>query len=209
MEVSKSRSLELLWGLRGAGQFLGLVTELSIWTYPYSLWGNEQGEHMYGTYVFLPQQLDAVCTALRGIMENSTHISAGHLTIAQAPPDLKQQVLVVTPQIFCSADEAAKLLQPLVVIGPVQQTFVPSSFDRQCDHLNWICAKGDFKRASQTGLDGWNVKNIKTLVEIHGELVAECPDAARSGFTVKWLTPCMRERELKSSFGLENINYWL
>lgn len=165
---------------------------------------------MYGTYVFLPQQLDAVCTALRGIMENSTHISAGHLTIAQAPPDLKQQVLVVTPQIFCSADEAATLLQPLVVIGPVQQTFVPSSFDRQCgDHLNWICAKGDFKRASQTGLDGWNVKNIKTLVEIHGELVAECPDAARSGFTVKWLTPCMREGELKSSFGLENINYWL
>ncbi|KAI5859276.1 FAD-binding domain-containing protein [Durotheca rogersii] len=207
--VSESQNPELLWGLRGAGQFLGLVTELTIRTYPYSLLGNDEGQRMCGTYIFLLQQLDAVCTALQTIIESKEHVSAGHVMIVQAPPDLKQQVLLVAPQVFCSAEEAAKLFQPLVDIGPVQQVLIPSTFEKHSDHLDWVCVKGDFKKFTQIGLTGWSTENFKKLAELHAELVATCPDAARSGYNVEWHSPCRAKRELKSSFGHENVDYWL
>ncbi|KAI0473059.1 FAD-binding domain-containing protein [Xylariaceae sp. FL0804] len=211
IDVSE-QSPELLWGIRGAGQFLGLITEITIKTYPYSMLGNEEGQRMCGTYVFLPSQLDAVCAALQKIMESREYVSAGHFMIAQAPPDLKQQVLFVAPQVFCSESEATALFQPLVDIGPVQQMLVPSTFkhhrDRESDHLDWICAKGDFKRFTQNGMAGWSTENFRRLVNLHAELVKCCPDAARSGYSVEWHTPCKAERE-DTSFGHQDVDYWL
>ncbi|KAI2615209.1 FAD-binding domain-containing protein [Hypoxylon sp. NC1633] len=209
VEVSETQDPELFWGICGAGQFFGLVTEITVKTKPYSLLGNEDGQRMCGTYIFLIQSFDAVCAALEAIMESTEYISAGHVMIVQAPPDMKAQVLLVAPQVFCSADEAAKLFQPLVDVGPVQQMLVPSTFDKHSDHLDWICAEGDFKRFSQTGLAGWDTKNFKHLAELHAELVEKCPDAARSGYSVEWHTPCRAKRELNSSFGNENVEYWL
>ncbi|RYP23001.1 hypothetical protein DL767_008926 [Monosporascus sp. MG133] len=209
MEVSESLNPEVLWGLRGAGQFLGLVTEITIETYPYSLLGNDDGQRMCGTYIFLLQQVDAVCAALEAVMSNKSYVSAGHFMIVQAPPDLKQQVLLVAPQVFCSAEEATKLFQPLVDVGPLQQVLMPSTFDKHSDHLDWICAKGDFKRFSQAGLAGWSTEKFKRLVELHAELVEKCPDTARSGYTVEWHSPCTAKRELQSSFGHEDVEYWL
>ncbi|KAI1479227.1 FAD-binding domain-containing protein [Daldinia eschscholtzii] len=181
VEVSEQQDPELLWGIRGAGQFLGLVTEFAIRTKPYYLLGNEDGQRMCGTYIFPIQSLDPVCAALETIMNSTEHVSAGHVMIVQAPPDFKQQALLVAPQAFCS------------------QTLAPSTFDKHSDHLDWVCAEGDFKRFTQTGLAGWSTGNFKRLVELHSELVKNCPDAARSGYT----------RELKSSFGNENVEFWL
>ncbi|KAI0122731.1 FAD-binding domain-containing protein [Daldinia grandis] len=209
VEVSERQDPELLWGIRGAGQFFGLVTELTIRTKPYSLLGNEDGQRMCGTYIFPMQSFDPVCAALEAIMESTEYISAGHIMIVQSPPDLKQQVLLVAPQAFCSATEAAKLFQPLVDVGPVQQMLAPSTFDKHSDHLDWVCAEGDFKLFSQTGLAGWSTGNFKRLAELHSELVENCTDAARSGYTIEWHTPCRAKRELESSFGNENVEYWL
>ncbi|KAI1209079.1 FAD-binding domain-containing protein [Annulohypoxylon truncatum] len=209
IDVSETENPELLWGIRGAGQFLGLVTELTIKTYPYSILGNDNGQRMCGTYIFLPTQLDAVCSALRKIAESSQYVSSGHCMIVQAPPDMKQQVLLVAPQIFCSAEEAAVFFQPLIEIGPVQQALVPSTFEKHSDHLDWICAEGDFKRFNQIGLPSWSTENFKRLAELHAELIASCPDAVRTGYTLEWHTPCKAERQMKSSFGHENVDCWL
>ncbi|OTA67143.1 FAD-binding domain-containing protein [Hypoxylon sp. EC38] len=209
VDVSETQNLELLWGIRGAGQFLGLVTELTVKTYPYSLLGNDSGQRICGTYIFLPTQLDAVCAALKAIAESPQYVSAGHLMIVQAPPDLKQQVLLLAPQVFCSAEEAAVFFQPLVEIGPIQHSLFPSNFENHSDHLDWICVKGDFKGFNQIGLSGLSTDNFRQLAELHAELIANCPDAARSGYTLEWHTPCKKERELNSSFGHENVDYWL
>ncbi|KAI0172810.1 hypothetical protein GGR52DRAFT_572627 [Hypoxylon sp. FL1284] len=130
VEVSETQDPELFWGVCGAGQFLGLVTEITIKTKPYSLLGNQDGQRMCGTYIFPTQSLDAVC------------------------------------------------------------------------------AEGDFKRFSQTGLAGWSTDNLRRLVELHAELVEKCPDAARSMYSVEWHTPCRAERERNSSFGNEDVDYW-
>ncbi|RYO92215.1 hypothetical protein DL766_008489 [Monosporascus sp. MC13-8B] len=73
MEVSESRNPEVLWGLRGAGH-------------------NDDGQRVCGTYIFLPQQVDAVCGAFEAVMSNKGYVSAGNFMIA-----------------FCSPEEAAEL----------------------------------------------------------------------------------------------------
>lgn len=207
--MSEAINSELLWALRGAGQFFGLVTELTIKIYPYSLLGNDNGQRMCGTYIFLPHQINEVCATLEKIMESKQHVSAGHFMIAQAPPNLKQKVLLLAPQVFCSADEAAKLFQPLVDLKPIQQMLVPSTFDTHSDHIDWVCAKGDIKDFTQIGLAGWNTTNFKRLAELHLDLIENCLDAARSVYTVEWHSPCRAERKFESSFGHENVDYWL
>ncbi|KAK8006694.1 FAD binding domain-containing protein [Apiospora marii] len=208
--VSATENPELLWALRGAGQFFGLVTELTIKTYPYSLLGNDDGQRMCGSYIFSPEKTDEVCAALENIFQNNQYASAGHFMVVQAPPELKDQVLLVAPQVFCSADEAAKLFQPLVDVGPLQQGLFPSTFDKHSDQLDWVCAKGDFKRFTQNGLpDGWNRDHFKKLAQLHAELVANCPDAVRSGYTVEWHSPCKAHREPETSFGHEKVDFWL
>ncbi|KAI4864585.1 FAD-binding domain-containing protein [Hypoxylon rubiginosum] len=179
VEVSEKQDPELFWGLCGAGQFLGLVTELTIKTKPYSLLGNEDGQRICGTYIFTMQSFDAIYVALEAIMESTEYLSTGHIMI------------------------------PLVDVGPLQQMSIPSTFDKHSDHLDWVCAEGDFKRFNQAGLASWSTRNFKRLAELHSELVENCPDAARSGYTVEWHTPCRAKRELKTSFGNENVEYWL
>lgn len=209
VEVSETQNPELLWGVRGAGQFLGLVTEITIKTSPYTLLGNSEGQRMVGTYVFPSQQADAVVAALRPIMESNEYISSGHLLIAMAPPDLKHQALIVAPQVFCSADEATKLFQPLADLGPIMQLLVPSTFENHSDHIAYMCAKGDFKRFTQNGLVGWNTENLQQLIELHAELVSNCPDAAMTSYTLEWHTLSKVHRERNTSFGLEDVVYWL
>jgi hypothetical protein len=43
---------DLLWALKGAGQFFGLVTELTLRTYPLSILGTDDGTVYTGTFIF-------------------------------------------------------------------------------------------------------------------------------------------------------------
>ncbi|RYP70637.1 hypothetical protein DL771_005350 [Monosporascus sp. 5C6A] len=97
-------SSRILWGVCGAGQFLGLVTEITIETYPYPLLGSTDGQSMCGTYIFLPQQMDAICAALEAVMSNESYVSARHFMIVQAPPDLKHKYYY-----YKGADRISKL----------------------------------------------------------------------------------------------------
>jgi hypothetical protein len=170
--------------------------------------GNEEGQRICGTYVFLPHQIEAVSAAVEQIAKSEEYVSAGHFMIVQAPTDPKQQILV-TPQIFCSEDEAAKFFQPLKDIGPIQEALMPSTFGTHSDHLDWMGVKGKFKRFNQIGLKERNTSNIEKLVELHSELVTNCADAARSGYSLEWHRPCKGQREPNTSFGLQGVDCWL
>lgn len=215
LEVSESQNPELLWGIRGAGQFLGLVTELVITTYPYAALGtDETSQRICGTFIFPPQQAGAVLAALRPIVESNECLSAGHLVVAMAPPDMQHQVLLVAPELFAvSPDEAARLLQPLADLQPLMQMQTPSTFATHSDHLDYLCAKGDLKRASQIGLTAdWlrSEEKLNALITLHAELVSSCPDAVMSAFSFQWNSPRIQNRDPgTTAFGLEDIDHWL
>lgn len=215
LEVSESQNPELLWGIRGAGQFLGLVTELVITTYPYTTLGTDgTSQRICGTFIFPPQQASAVLAALRPIVESNECLSAGHLVVAMAPPDMQHQVLLVAPELFAiSADDATRLLQPLSDLQPIMQMQTPSTFATHSDHLDYLCAKGDVKQASQIGLTtDWlhDDEKLSALIALHAELVSSCPDAVMSAFSFQWISPRIQRKDPgTTAFGLEDVDHWL
>lgn len=212
VHVSETENADLLWGIRGAGQFLGLVTELTIKTYPYSVLGNQDGRRICGTYVFPPQLAGAVFTALETIIQSDKHVSAGHLMIMMAPPDFQHQVVMVAPQAFCSLEEAQELFKPLAELDPMSQGLVPSTFETHSDHLDFICAKGDYKKFTQNGLTPscWCIENFTNLIKLHAELIKSCPDAVMSAYSVEWHTSSGTAADnSKTSFGLQDVDLWV
>lgn len=210
VEATENKNQDLLWAIRGAGQFFGMVLELVIRTYPFSLMGNPVGSRQLGTYIFLPHQASDVCRIMKNVITNHDLVSAGHFMIVAAPPDFKHQVLLVAPQCFASAEQTAKAFQPLIDLGPIQHMQTTSTFETHSDHLESMCAKGDFKRFSQMGLESFQPENFLKLIDLHSKLLAECPGAERSGFTVEWHSSKKRPLQgLDTAFGNQDVDLWL
>lgn len=208
VEATESDNPELLWAIRGAGQFFGLVLELVIRTYPLSIIGNPLGSRQLVTFVFLPQQASDVCRVMNKLMMDQENVSAGHVMITAVLPQLRQAVVVAT-QFFGSLEQAAKAFQPLVDLGPVQRTQTTTYFETRSNHSEMMCAKGDFKRFTQIGLTGFQPDNFLKLIDIHNKLLSTCPGSERSIFTLEWHSPSQKRRELDTSFGNRGIDSWL
>ena len=189
-----------------------MVLELCIKSYPFELMGNPQGSRQLGTYIFLPHQVSDVCHALAKVIANEDLVSSGHLMVTAAPPEFKQQVVLVAPQCLASEEQVAKALQPLVDLKPLQHMQETSTFDTHSDSLDWVCAKGDFKRFNEIGLESFNADNFIKLVDLHCKLLEECPGGERSAFTFEWHSTPRRPLPcdpIDTAFGNQDVDLWL
>ena len=171
--------------------------------------GNPEGSRQLGTYVFLPHQVSDVCCALEKVITNEHLVSSGHLMITAAPPDFKQQVLVVEAQCFASEERMAEAFQSLVELRPPQHSQETSNFLTHSDKLDWVCAKGDFKRFNHIGLESFHAENYIKLVNLHSKLFKECPGAERSGYTFEWHSRFRRPLAIDTAFGNQDVDLWL
>ena len=206
--ASESTNPDLLWAIRGAGQFFGIVVELVLRTYNSSLMGPD-GVRQIGTIFFPPERAFEVCQALKKIVSAPDHASSGHLMARMDPS--KGRVLMVAPQYFGTGPELQATFKPLIDMGPSEHAHLPSTFDKHSDHLGWMLPKGDFKRFSQTGLASIDPKNVSQLVDLHRDLLETLPGTERSVFSLEWHTPTPDKgaRETKTSFGLKGVDIWV
>ena len=209
MEASGSQNSELLWGIRGAGQFLGLVIDLTIRTYPVGKISVD-GSRQLAMYFFTADKAKAVCEAMASIANDTERTHIGQLMAINAPPDFKHQALLIALQFFGAPDKLAELCQPLADLGPIRQTQMPSDFEHHSDHLDFTCAKGDFKSYNQIGVSRWDANSFLKVIELHSQLVKECPGSEKSSYSFEWHTPTAPGvHEVETSFGLTDQNYWM
>ena len=208
VEASEQQNKDLLWAIRGAGQFFGLVIELVVRTYDLSLIGPE-GVRQLGVVYFPTSRAAEVCKTLKHIINGNDHTSAGHFMVMKDPS--KGHVLMVAPQYFGTGPELQAAFKALIDLKPLEHMYQESTFECHSDHLNWMCSKGEFKGFSQTGLQSMNAEHFARLVDLHRELIESCPDTERSVFTLEWHTPAPRRgaRETDTSFGLKDVDIWL
>jgi len=207
VKAEETQNQDLLWALRGAGQFFGIVLELTIKTYPLAIIGNPEGIRQIGTFIFPVQRAPEVFKVMSKIVTDQGNISAGHFIIGMDPRS-HQQVLMVCPQFLGTADQASKFFQPLVDLGPVHHIQMPSSFATHSDHLDMMSVKGEFKRFTQIGLDAFHFDRFADLIELHSQLIKECPGAERSGYTFEWHSPT-KKSDIETSFGNRDVTSWL
>ncbi|KAL8724367.1 MAG: hypothetical protein Q9166_007988 [cf. Caloplaca sp. 2 TL-2023] len=206
--ASENENGDLLWAIRGAGQFFGIVTELVLRTYRPSLMGPDGVRQL--SMIFYPtERASEVCSVLKDVVSANDHASAGHLMVMNDPS--KGRMLMVAPQYFGTRPELQATFQPLIDLVPLDHKHQPSTFEKHSDHLAWMCPKGEFKRFSQTGLASINPENFGRLVDLHQELLETLPGTERSVFTIEWhtKTPSDGPRDTKTSFGLKEIDTWL
>ena len=206
--ASPSHNTDLLWAIRGAGQFFGIVTELVLRTYSPSLMG-PNGVRQLGMIFYPPERASEVCQVLKSVVSDNDHPSAGHFMVMKKPS--KGRLLMVAPQYFGTGPELQATFKPLIDLDPVHHEYQPSTFEKHSDHLSWMCHKRDFKRFSQTGLTSINPENFGKLVDLHQELIETVPGTERSVFTIEWhtKTPKNGARETETAFGLKEIDVWL
>ena len=211
IETSESSHPDLLWAIRGAGQFFGVVLELCLRTYPFSLLGNPEGSRHLNTYIFLPYQALSVLQTLQEILSDTNHNSWGQLTVTASPTSPKSQVLILAIHSFNPPSVAQKALQPLLDLKTLKHIPASPTFASHSDHLDWTCAHGDFKRYEQIGLTAspFPRENFLQLLPLHSKLLSSFPDASRSALSLTFSSPRQPGAiQVDTSFGQCDVKFW-
>lgn len=207
IEVNQMHNADLLWAIRGAGQFFGLVTELTVKASPLSALGNDRGVIWTGSFVFPLDRAGEVAAVMEDLMDNSNYATAG-LLMVMAPPPTRQPSVVVAARYTGNPQDAAAAYQPLYDLKPVAAPGGEVPIQNASDARSILGAKGDFKRFGVVGLHRFDPEAFLRTVDVWKEMIAQCPDAINSGFNFQWDSRPPRKSELGSAHSLQDIRYW-
>ncbi|PQE15890.1 FAD binding domain containing protein [Rutstroemia sp. NJR-2017a BVV2] len=209
VHASADQESDLLWAVKGAGQFFGVVVELRLKTYPLSIFGSPQGTHWMGNLVYPLDRAEEVCKALETVMVTRQHNTAGIIILMAPPPEFKPMIAVSLH--FLSGDPALapQAFQSLLDLNPLMYAPSTPTYPKISDSLDYACAKGDYKRFSLAGASSFNAQNFMKVIEIYKELLAACPDAGATGYAFEWHTGVKELPVADSAFGNENTMLWL
>ena len=212
--VDEAHNPDLLYALRGAGQYFGLVTELTVRTFPVSqIFKNPEGKLWTGRFVFpLDRALD-VCGVMREIA-NDARYSTGGLVMVAAPPPHRKPALVVSAKLI-SDDEDSSLdalqqqaFRALYELDPIVAGGSCIPFENNGDTLQVLCAAGDFKKLVLTGLYDFEPELFTEVVEIWQSLTASCPDAVSSLFSIQWESRPAPRPAFESANSMHGMRLW-
>ncbi|QKX56260.1 uncharacterized protein TRUGW13939_03361 [Talaromyces rugulosus] len=207
IEISQTQNPEILWAIRGAGQFFGLVTQLTIQAYPLSALGNDRGVIWAGTFVFPLDRASEVVSVMKDLTNNSEYATAG-LLMVMAPPPTRQPSIVVAARYTGKPEDAVIAYQPLYNLNPIAAPGGEVPIQNASDARSAIGAKGDFKRFGVVGLHRFDPDAFLKTIDVWKDMVAQCPDAINMAFNFQWDTRPPRKSDLESAHSLQVIRYW-
>lgn len=199
---------DLLWAVKGAGQFFGIVLELTLKTYPLSILGTSSGAHWIGNFIYPLDRAAEVCSALKSLMVTNEHSTSGILMVLAPPPAL-QPLLAVAPHFIGDPEKAPVAFKALYDIGPMMSSASTPLFPNFSDAMEYACAKGDFKRFSLAGVSEFSTEAFLEVIEIFKELLATCPDAAATGYVFEWHTRVSELQPQDSAWSHHDVLLWM
>ena len=207
LDVTEQENSDLLWAIRGAGQFFGLITQLTIRAYPLSALGNDKGVIWAGSFVFPLDRAKDVCSAMKVLMDDGRHATSGLMIITAPPPARKPSLVIAArytgdPENSQEAYKSLYDLQPIVANGgeiPIQNT---------SDGRAAVGEKGDFKRFGIVGLRQFDTDSFLKIIDVWKSLIAECPDAVNTAFNFQWDSRPVKAPGFESAMCHHDIRYW-
>lgn len=199
---------DLFWAIKGAGYYFGVVTQITLKTYPLAILGTPEGQHWSGNFVYPVERAAEVFEVVDSMIQESKSRTAGLLTILAPPPHFKP-VIAVGAHYFGDLKAGPSLFQELTDLGPIMTNEKTPHFQNLNDHLDFACGKGGLRRFDLTGLHEFKVENFMKAIDLFHELLTSCPDAAKSGYFVEWTGPPPADIPTHSAFGHQDIRIWL
>ena len=207
VDISQSQHPELLWAIRGAGHFFGVVTELVIKAYPVSLLGTEDGTIWSGAFVFPLDRAREVATVMDGVMADSRYGTSGLMMIA-APPPTRKPAVVIAARYIGDPAKVHEAYQPLYDLNPLVANGGQVPIQNASDGREAFTANGSFKRFGIVGLRRFDIARFLQTAAVWKELIAECPDASNTSFNFQWDARAVRTPEFESAMCLHDTQYW-
>ena len=207
LEVNQSLQPDLLYALRGAGHFFGLVTQLVIKAYPVSLLGSKDGTLWSGAFVFPLDRANDVATVMKVLMDDSDYATSG-LIMTMAPPPARKPSIVISARYTGDPADAKKAYRPLYDLKPLVANGAQVPIQNISDGREAIGAKGDFKRFGIIGLRRFDIESFLKTIEVWKELVAKCPDAINTAFNFQWDSRPVKTPPFESAMCLHDVRFY-
>lgn len=199
---------DLLWALKGAGQFFGLVTELTLRTYPLSILGTSDGTVYTGTFIFDVPSVGEVAKVAHQFMDEKDHNSAT-LAVVTLNPHVQKPVFLVMCIYFGPAAEAEKFLEPIKALNPMMVMGSMVNYTKVNDSIDPFTVKGDFKRFNLAGVPSFDPEPWQGIAESFVEQTKKYPDMKMGGYGFEWTTGVQKEVELDSAWAHRDLKCWV
>ncbi len=207
VDVAEETHPDLLWAIRGAGQFFGLVTQLVIDAKPLSVLGNDKGVIWAGIFVFPLDRAEEVCSTMKALMDDNRYETSG-LMMVMAPPPVRQPSLVISARLTGDPEDAQEAFKPLYDLQPIVANGAEVPIQNASDARAAMGAKGDFKRFGVVGLRRFEADSFMKTISLWKEMVAECPDAINTAFNFQWDSRPVKPPRFDSAMSHHDIRYW-
>ncbi|KAI1124901.1 hypothetical protein F5Y10DRAFT_248289 [Nemania abortiva] len=207
INVTDEDEPDLLYAIRGAGQFFGLVFELIIRATPLTELGNDKGVIWAGAFVFPIDRAPEVAHAMSTLINDSSKATAG-LMMVQAPPPTRNPALIVAARYTGDPDAAKIAYKALHDLGPIVANGGPVPIQNTSDGREALGAKGGFKKFGVVGLRRFNVDGFLGTIDVWKTLITECPDAINTSFNFQWDSRFAKQPNFESAMSLHDIRLW-
>ncbi|KAI0102015.1 hypothetical protein GGR51DRAFT_528291 [Nemania sp. FL0031] len=207
INVTEEDEPDLLYAIRGAGQFFGLVFELTIRVTPLAELGNNQGVIWAGAFIFPLDRAPEVARVMNVVVNDSNHATAG-LMMVQAPPPTRDHALVIAARYTGNPDDAKTAYKALYDLGPLVAKGGPVPIQNASDGREALQVKGDFKKFGVVGLRRFDIDGFLGTIDVWKTLVTECPDAINTSFNFQWDSRPAKLPGFESAMSLHDIRFW-
>ena len=211
VEISETENPDLLYAIRGAGQYFGGVVSLTIRTYPVSeVFGNDDGKFWSGRFVFPINRVNSVAEAMQDIVNDGNYCTGGLIMIAAPPPAFTPAVLVtaklIHPEsIMVQSDVFAKLYS----LEPVNAAGALLAIENNADALQPLMTPGDYKNLRLTGMPKYDSTALPEIARLWQDLTTTtCPDTAKTISSIQWESQPPRESAFESANSLHTVRFW-
>ncbi|KAF6228248.1 hypothetical protein HO133_007978 [Letharia lupina] len=199
---------DLFWAIKGAGFYFGAVIEITLRTYPLTIFGTHDGRHWIGNFMYPLERAAEVFEVIETLVNTPKSRTACLLMII-APPPYFQPTIAVVPHYFGDLTEGPKIFQCLTDLGPSFFSETTPLVPNLSDHLDFACGKGGFRRFTLAGLQELKAANILKLADLFQQLLDSCPDAASSGYFIEWHCLPPPDIPTNSAFSHHDVRIWI
>lgn len=186
--ISEDENRELLYAIKGAGQFFGIVTSLTVKIHPLSILGTPGGTVWSATLIFDVSKGAAVAKAAIQVKQNTTrsYCLAG---VLPAPPNLDPIIMAVIVHLGSKAD-AEEAFKPLLDLEPM---VIPARDEVPFGKVNKAFqafeSKGGLKKWLAVGLtstEQFQPEDMTLLIEQRAKVAEKFPSAKMTGSVIEF-----------------------
>ena len=203
-----SSTPDLLWALKGAGQYFGLVTELTLQAYPISTLRSDDGTLWTGTFIIDVDKFGSVASVAAKPMDDEDHNSA-NIAVVTLNPQTGTPCLLVMCLFFGPTAEAEEYTAPIKALGPVVAMENRIKYSEINDGMDGFCAKGGFKQFKLMGATRFDPEPWAEVADIFVDLKERCPDVVSGGYGFEWVTGKQREVRMDSAWAHTEVKSWV